>query len=268
MRTVSTRHTRRYAARAAMLAILPLVCAGVLSGTPAAEAAAGCRIYVASGDDYPAGNALNDNPSRFPEQLLADHLVAPGWCLYNQGKNGTTSSGYLSGGLAASAYNMRPDLHTITLGEQNSTIVNLIKSCFDKVKDHDFLGALTCAQTVQSNTTLWTSLTNNYTTILSQDKIMASQRPGLVVAVTGYPNPYPRAADVVDEIASCASRSSTRRSPARCVGRNYRPRSRRSTAPSPSSTRRSRPRWARSRPVRTGGDMSSSTSTRSSRTTA
>lgn len=38
---------------------------------------------------------------------------------------------------------MRPDLHTITLGEQNSTIVNLIKSCFDKVKDHDFLGALT-----------------------------------------------------------------------------------------------------------------------------
>lgn len=66
-----------------------LVCAGVL-GTPAAEAAAGCRIYVASGDDYPAGNALNDNPSRFPEQLLADHLVAPGWCLYNQGKNGTT----------------------------------------------------------------------------------------------------------------------------------------------------------------------------------
>ena len=164
MRTVSTRHTRRYAARAAMLAILPLVCAGVLSGTPAAEAAAGCRIYVASGDDYPAGNALNDNASRFPEQLLADHLVAPGWCLYNQGKNGTTSSGYLSGGLAASAYNMRPDLHTITLGEQNSTIVNLIKSCFDKVKDHDFLGALTCAQTVQSNTTLWTSLTNNYTT--------------------------------------------------------------------------------------------------------
>ena len=201
MRTLSTRHTRRYAARAAMLAILPLVCAGVLSGTPAAEAAAGCRIYVASGDDFPAGNALNDNPSRFPEQLLADHLVAPGWCLYNQGKNGTTSSGYLSGGLAASAYNMRPDLHTITLGEQNSTIVNLIKSCFDKVKDHDFLGALTCAQTVQSNTTLWTSLTNNYTTILSQDKIMASQRPGLVVAVTGYPNPYPRAADVVDEIA-------------------------------------------------------------------
>jgi hypothetical protein len=180
MRTVSTRHTRRYAARAAMLAILPLVCAGVLSGTPAAEAAAGCRIYVASGDDYPAGNALNDNPSRFPEQLLADHLVAPGWCLYNQGKNGTTSSGYLSGGLAASAYNMRPDLHTITLGEQNSTIVNLIKSCFDKVKDHDFLGALTCAQTVQSNTTLWTSLTNNYTTILSQDKIMgvAAPRPG------------------------------------------------------------------------------------------
>jgi hypothetical protein len=40
----------------------------------------------------------------------------------------------------------------------------------------------------------------NYTTILSTEKIMAAQRPGLVVAVTGYPNPYPRAEDVVDEI--------------------------------------------------------------------
>jgi hypothetical protein len=198
--TASTRHTRRYAARVAAAAALPLVCAGVLASTPAAEAAAGCRIYVASGDDYTAGNALNDNESRYPEQLLADHLVAPGWCLYNQGKNGQTSSSFISGGGMASAYNMRPDLHTIQLGEQNSTVVNAIKSCFDKVKDHDFAGAMACAAAIEANSSVWTSMTSNYTSLLATDKIMASQRPGLVVAVVGYPNPYPRAGDVVDEI--------------------------------------------------------------------
>ena len=178
--------------------------AGLTLGGPAvtdhAEAAAGCRIYVASGDDVVNGKELDDNSKRFPEQLLEDHLVSPGWCLYNQGKNGTTTSTYISGGPMSSAYNMRPDLHTITLGEQNKPAVDLIDSCFTKVKDHDFAGATACATAVIGNTSLWSTIKGNYTTILSTDKIMASQRPGLVVGVTNYPNPYPRAEDVVDEI--------------------------------------------------------------------
>ena len=51
----------------------------------------------------------------------------------------------------ANAYNMRPDLLTIQLGEQNDTIVNLIKDCFDKVKDHDFTGANVCAAQILAN---------------------------------------------------------------------------------------------------------------------
>ena len=108
--------------------------------TPAAKPLAGCRIYVASGDDIPNGHDLNDDAKRYPEKLLEDHLKSPGWCLYNQGKNGQTSSAYISGGGLSNAYNMRPDLLTIQLGEQNTPIVNLITSCFDKVKDHDFTG--------------------------------------------------------------------------------------------------------------------------------
>ena len=46
---------------------------------------------------------------------------------------------------------MRPDLLTIQLGEQNTTIVNLITSCFDKVKDHDFSGATACAAQILGN---------------------------------------------------------------------------------------------------------------------
>ena len=187
----------------AVLAVLALVGAlTVVGGTAGpASAAAGCRIYVASGDDYVNGRALDDASKRFPEQLLEDHLKAPGWCLYNQGKNGVTSASYISSGPMAQAYTMRPDLHTITLGEQNKPAVDLIDACFDKVKDHDFAGATACATAVVGNTSLWSGIRSNYTTLLSVDKIMAAQRPGLVVAVTNYPNPYPRAVDVVDEIA-------------------------------------------------------------------
>ena len=168
--------------------------------TSPATAAAGCRIFVASGDDIPAGHELDDQARRFPEQLVEDHIKVPGWCLFNQGKNGTTSSTYITGGSLANAYNKRPDLISLTIGEQNTTIVNVITSCFDKVKDHDFAGALACATEIRSNTSLWTNLTNNLTTIFQQYRIMASQRPQLVIAVTNYPNPYPRAEDVVDEI--------------------------------------------------------------------
>lgn len=175
--------------------------AGSRSDTPDAEAAAGCRIYVASGDDYTNGKEMNDNENRYPEKLLADHLISPGWCVFNQGENGQTSSSYISDGGLSDAYNMRPDLLTLQLGEQNATIVNLIDSCFDKVKDHDFAGAAGCASAVNANSTLWKDLALNYTFILQQTRIMAAQRPGLVVAVVGYPNPYPRAEDVIDEIA-------------------------------------------------------------------
>ena len=159
--------------------------------TPDATALAGCRIYVASGDDIPDGHDLNDDASRYPEKLLADHLKSPGWCLFNQGKNGQTSSTYISGGGLSSAYNMRPDLLTIQLGEQNSPMVNIITSCFDKIKDHDFSGGNACAAQVLGNSSLWTTMTNNYTTILQQTRIMQSQRPQLVVAVVELREPVP-----------------------------------------------------------------------------
>ena len=170
------------------------------SNAPLVDGAAGCRIYVAAGDDIPNGHDLNDNSKRYPERLIADHIKTPGWCLFNQAKNGHTSSAFITGGGLANAYNMRPDFLTIQLGEQNATIVNVIKDCFDKVKDHDFAGASVCAGAILGNQSLFDSLRNNYTTILQQTRIMAAQRPALVIAVVNFPNPYPQAEDVVDEI--------------------------------------------------------------------
>jgi hypothetical protein len=185
---------------AAMLALAAAAVILLSTSTPAANALAGCRSYVASGDDIPAGHDLNDDSKRYPEQLLEDHLKSPGWCLFNQGKNGQTSATYISGGGLSSAYNMRPDLLTIQLGEQNSPMVNTITTCFDKVKDHDFSGGNACAAQVLGNTSLWSNMTSNFTTILQATRIMASQRPQLVIAVVNYANPFPQASDVTSKI--------------------------------------------------------------------
>lgn len=183
-----------------------------------ADAAAGCRIYVAAGDDIPAGHDLNDDAARYPEKLRADHLGDPGWCVYNQGVNGQTSQKFITDGGLAKAYNMRPDLLTIQLGEQNDSVVNLIKSCFDKIKDHDFSGGIGCASAILANQTLFDNMRNNYTTTLQMTRIMAAQRPQLVVAVVNYPNPYPQTGSklyadisqlcqgVIDAMISCLQR--------------------------------------------------------------
>jgi hypothetical protein len=210
---------RRLAATGALAVLLtgaswsPVAPGGVRSAQ-----AAGCRVYVAAGDDIPAGHDLNDDPKRYPEKLSKDHLGEPGWCVYNQGANDQTSLKFINEGGLANAYNKRPDLVTIQLGEENNPIVDLIKSCFDKVKDHDFSGAIGCASAVNANQTAFDDLKKNYTTILQMTRIMQTQRPQLVTAVVGYPNPYPQVdaaltgkiyqlcLGVIDALQSCIQR--------------------------------------------------------------
>ena len=179
---------------AVVLAVTGLV---VGAGNRVPQAFAGCNIFVAAGDDIPNGHDLSDDSSRYPEKLANDHLVSPGWCLYNQGKNGQTSSDFITGGGLSNAYNMRPDLLTIQLGEQNDPALKLVGDCFDKVKDHQFLDASSCATQILANASLWDNMKKNYTTILQQTRIMTFSRPKLVIAVVNYPNPYPQAQDVV-----------------------------------------------------------------------
>jgi hypothetical protein len=158
---------------------------------------AGCNIYVASGDDVVNGHDLNDDSKRYPEQLVNDHIKTPGWCLYNQGQNGQTSSAFITDGGLSKAYNMRPDLLTIQLGEQNDPASKILNDCFDNVKDHQFLEASSCAAQIYANSNLWDNMKKNFTTILQQTRIMQFSRPKLVVAVVNYPNPFPQATDVV-----------------------------------------------------------------------
>lgn len=188
---------------AAVLAVSSLA-AGL--GAPIPTAQAGCNIYVAAGDDIANGHDLNDDSSRYPEKLLADHIKSPGWCLYNQGKNGQTSSSFINDGGLSNAYNKRPDLLTLQLGEQNDTVSTLLSDCFDDIKDHQFLQASSCAAQIYGNSGVWDDMKKNFTTILQQTRIMQFLRPKLVVAVVNYPNPYPQASDVVSPFSTmCAN---------------------------------------------------------------
>jgi len=190
----------------ASIVALVLVTAGlVLLASPtealAVDAEGTCgKKYVAGGDHYPAGHEV-EQQERYPNHLLDDHVSTYGYCLFNTSKNETTSSSFITGGQLAQTWNLRPDLLTLTLGGENATIVNLITTCFDKVKDHDFAGANTCAAAVYANQTVYTNLYNNLITIFQQYRMIMAGRPHLIVAVTGYPNPYPRSTEVLDEIA-------------------------------------------------------------------
>lgn len=174
---------------------------GLLWLQPAdAAAATYCgKRYVASGDFIPAGRDIGQM-DRYPERLLSDHLQNYGYCVYNIASDGATSSSIISGGQLATTWNRSPNLITLSVGEQNSGIVKMIDSCFDKIKDHDFSGASVCASEVLANSSAWSGLTSNLTTTLQQYRMIMSGRPSLVVAILNYPNPYPSAASTTINI--------------------------------------------------------------------
>jgi hypothetical protein len=158
------------------------------------------RRYVASGDHYPAGHDIEE-AERYPNHLLEDLLKKWGpWCLYNVSKEEATSKKYITEGQLAQTWNLRADLITITIGEENDTIKKLVTDCFDNVKDHDFAEAMTCASGVLGNTQVFNQLTLDLTTIQQQYRVLMAGRPKLMVAVTGYPNPFPKALDATASI--------------------------------------------------------------------
>src|SRR5262249_9935747 len=156
---------------------------GALPRSRAVVYAQGCGLhYVAVADDIPFGHD-DDANQRYPDHLWNDHLKKWGaWCEYDLAQSGTTSSTYITGGQLAQTWNMRPDLITLTVGEQNTTIVNLITSCFDDVKSHDFAGAASCAGAILGNSSLYANLTSNLTTTFQQYRVIMAGRPKLVVA--------------------------------------------------------------------------------------
>ena len=174
------------------------------------------KRYVAGGDDIPAGQDISED-ERYPNKLRVDHLnqPAPGaWCLFNTAKNDATSSKYISDGQLATMVNMRPDFVTLTIGRENTTIVDEIDSCFKKVRDHDFTEANVCFAMILANESAFTNLKNNLVTIFQGYRLVMYGRPQMIVAVTTVPNPIRRRSASRPRSSSSACRSSTRSRPA------------------------------------------------------
>ncbi len=201
-------------AAALLIAVPGAAATSAPSSAPASSAAVDCaRRYVAGGDGVVKGTHSSDN-DRYSKQLLDERLTtAPGpWCVYNTSTDPGTTSSYVTGANSqqSQAYNLRPTLITLTLGRQNSKWVDQIDKCFKNVKDHDFLDANTCALAILADTGAATTLRNNLTGILNTYKTQMAGNPNLVVAVTGYYNPYPKATSVATKIPGfCAKLQDT-----------------------------------------------------------
>jgi hypothetical protein len=176
--------------------------------------------YVAGGDAVAKGSKNNDGEDqdasiRYSEQLLSEHLQpAPGpWCLFNTSKNLTNTDTYQDEGSPtqqSQANDLRPRLITLTLGEQNDVINDTVTTCFKNVKDHDFIEANACALKVLADGQAWDKLRNDLSDILNRYKVQMDGNPDLVVAVTGYYNPYPSATSVLSEVPGfCAKLQDT-----------------------------------------------------------
>lgn len=172
------------------------------------------RRYVAGGDGvvHPAKDtdeAKGAKTDRYPDVLLKKlQEKHPGpWCEFNTMDEATsgsdmtvTSQEYMTSGnptQQSMAHELRPHLITLTLGRDNNGILDHVDRCMTNVRDHDFLQANTCALFVLNNPLHWETLTKELSTILERYRTQQTGNPDLVVAVTGYFNPYPSALEVV-----------------------------------------------------------------------
>ena len=196
----------------AVSATVVVTATGLTGGsTPARAALTNCnpngvaRHYVAGGDDVPAGHDITES-SAYPSDLFTDHLSKYGgpWCLYSTASNGTTSDSYITGGQLSTTWERAPDLITLTVGEQDTTIVDLIGSCFDHYLSdpHGMAAALACEEAVLNDSSAWTNLSNKLVETFNSYKKIFDGRPSLYIAITGYPNPYPDSTTVSDKVTS------------------------------------------------------------------
>lgn len=168
------------------------------------------KRLVAGGDGLVEGNdasggGTDDKQKSYARQLLEEHLQpAPGpWCLYNTSGDKVTSSGYRDDGNPTQqslANDLRPSLITLTLGRENTGIFEHVDTCLDFIRDHDFIEANACALAVFAAQPVYDDLRDDLSEILNDYRVQQDGNPNLIIAVTGYFNPYPSATDVATKI--------------------------------------------------------------------
>jgi hypothetical protein len=213
------RHPKRWRIVSTAMLVLLSGVVGIAGSVPSqAEEPTECRYrYVAGGEAVTFGMEAEEQQDqeseteRYSRDLLEDHLSkAPGpWCEYNTSKDPATTKQYMEDkvyeGLSQQAAAWERDAHliTLTIGRQNSTIINHVDQCFTNVRDHDFIEANACALLVLAAEPAWNTLKQELTQILNAYRIQQVGSPNdkdLIIAVTGYFNPFPSATSVATQI--------------------------------------------------------------------
>jgi hypothetical protein len=169
------------------------------------------KHYVANGDDVPAGHDISASQD-YDNHLLADHLNMYGgpWCLYATAANGATSSDYINKGQLSQTWSDAPDLITVSLGQEDPTIIDNTTTCFNdfngsQTPPHEMANALSCEQAILSNQSAFDSLANNLVYIFNQYKKIFAGRPQLYIVAVGYPDMYPDSSSVSSKVDSLCS---------------------------------------------------------------
>jgi hypothetical protein len=196
----------------AVLATL-LVTSSSSSSSPAQTVKAGdltycAKHYVANGDDVPAGHDISSSQD-YPNHLLTDHLNKYGgpWCLYATAANGATSNDVINSGQLSQTWSDAPDLITLSVGQQDPTIVDNVTTCFNdfngsQTPPHQMAEALSCETAILADQSAFDTLSNNLVYLFNQYKRMFAGRPQLYIVVVGYPDMYPDSTSVTSKVSS------------------------------------------------------------------
>jgi len=183
------------------------------------------RRLIAGGDGVVDGAKDSDEELSTKTDRYSDVLLKTlqdkdfPWCLYNTADEATDGSYLVSTSQYQSdhdptqqsmAHDLRPDLITLTVGRDNSGIRKYVDECLDDVRDHRFPEAIACGAGVLADQQAFDTLRKELTDILGKYKTQMDGDPNLVVAVTGYYNPFPKATDVATKIPGfCADLTDT-----------------------------------------------------------
>jgi len=173
------------------------------------------RRLVVGGDGVADGAKDSDEELSTKTDRYSDVLLKTlqekdfPWCLYNTADEATdsnyvvTTSQYQDDGnptQQSMAHSLRPHLIVLTVGRDNDGIRKYVDECLDDVRDHRFPEAIACGASVLADQNAFDTMRNELTDILGKYKTQMDGNPDLVVAVTGYFNPYPKATDVATKI--------------------------------------------------------------------
>lgn len=178
----------------------------------------GDGVAYGAKDDSEQIGTLTDRYSDKLLKTLQDEHPGP-WCLYNTSDTVDDSdyviptTAYRTEGnptQQSQAHALRPHLIVLTVGRDNDGIRSHVTTCLDKIRDHEFLQANVCALTALNHPTAYTKLKEDLADILGKYKTQMDGNPNLVVAVTGYFNPYNEATKVATKIPGfCADLQDT-----------------------------------------------------------